>query len=96
MLIPDIKEGGTPMKGSQLVAIIKRLEAMQDTDSTEVQTRRFEKNGEERGLVTYDPKTETFELEELADHQTFQFDNIDLVAMEIFDLLDDGTDVNED
>ncbi|WDF82071.1 YkuJ family protein [Lacticaseibacillus pabuli] len=84
------------MKGSQLVAIIKRLEAMQDADSSEVQTRRFEKNGDERGLVTYDPKTETFELEELADHQTFQFDNIDLVAMEIFDLLDDGTDAAEE
>lgn len=83
------------MKGSQLVAIIKRLEAMQESESTEVQTRRFEKNGVERGLVTYDPKTETFELEELSDHQTFQFDNIDLVAMEIFDLLDEGADVPE-
>lgn len=95
MLLADTKEGGTPMKSSQLVAIIKRLEAMQEADSTEVQTRRFEKNGEERGLVTFDPKTETFELEEMANHQTFQFDNIDLVAMEIFDLLDDGTDVED-
>lgn len=84
------------MKGSQLVAIIKRLEAMQEADSTETQTRRFEKNGDERGLVSYDPQTETFELEEMATHQTFKFDNIDLVAMEIFDLLDDGTDPEDE
>ena len=53
------------------------------------------KNGDEKGLVTYDPKTETYELEELGTHQTFQFDNIDLAAMEIYDLMDfdedDGT-----
>ena len=63
------------MKQSQLVAIIKRLEAMQAGDG-ETQSRRFEKNGDEKGLVTYDPKTETYELEELGTHQTFQFDNI--------------------
>ena len=54
----------------------------------EAQSRRFEKNGDEKGLVTYDPKTETYELEELGTHQTFQFDNIDLAAMEIYDLMD--------
>lgn len=75
------------MKQSQLVAIIKRLEAMQAGDG-EAQSRRFEKNGDEKGLVTYDPKTETYELEELGTHQTFQFDNINLAAMEIYDLMD--------
>lgn len=78
------------MKSSQLVAIIKRLEAMQEATDSDVQTRRFEQDGVEKGLVSYDPKTETFTLEELANHQQFEFDNIDLVAMEIYDLLDDS------
>ncbi|MCX2456549.1 YkuJ family protein [Lacticaseibacillus nasuensis] len=78
------------MKSSQLVAIIKRLEAMQEATDGDVQTRRFEQDGVEKGLVTYDPKSETFTLEELANHQQFEFDNIDLIAMEIYDLLDDS------
>lgn len=78
------------MKSSQLVAIIKRLEAMQEADSDEVQSRQFEKGGAEKAMVEYDPKTETYKLEELENHQTFSFDDIDLVAIEIYDLLDDS------
>ncbi|MFD1431032.1 MULTISPECIES: YkuJ family protein [Lacticaseibacillus] len=77
------------MKSSQLVAIIKRLEAMQEASDDEVQTRRFEKEGVEKGLVSFDPSTQTYTLEEVESHQNFEFDNIDLVAMEIYDLLDD-------
>lgn len=77
------------MEKSQLVAIIKRLEAMQEDTDGEVQTRRFEANGVEKGLVTFDPKTDIYTLEEAKTHQTFDFDNIDLTAIEIFDLLDD-------
>ncbi|MCI1987364.1 MAG: YkuJ family protein [Lactobacillus sp.] len=77
------------MKSSQLVAIIKRLEAMQEATDGEVQTRRFEKEGTEKGLVSFDPKTETYTLEEMDHHQEFDFDDIDLVAMEIYDLLGD-------
>ncbi len=60
-----------------------------DDDTNEVQSRRFEREGQERGFVTYDPATQTFELEELATHQKFDFDDIDLAAMEIYDLLND-------
>ncbi|MFD1673022.1 YkuJ family protein [Agrilactobacillus yilanensis] len=74
------------MEKSQLVAIIKRLEAMQESDG-EVQTRRFETNGVEKGLVTFDPKANIYTLEETKTHQTFDFDSIDLTAIEIFDLL---------
>lgn len=77
------------MGNSQLVAIISRLDAMMKVDGDEIQSRRFEKDGQEKGFVTYDPTTETFVLEELASHQKFEFDNIDLTAMEIYDLLDD-------
>lgn len=57
------------MENSQLVAIIERLDAMMKADTNEVQSRRFEREGQERGFVTYDPATQTFELEELATHQ---------------------------
>lgn len=77
------------MENSQLVAIIERLDAMMKADTNEVQARRFEREGQERGFVTYDPATQTFELEELATHQKFDFDDIDLAAMEIYDLLND-------
>lgn len=77
------------MENSQLVAIIERLDAMMKADTNEVQSRRFEREGQERGFVTYDPATQTFELEELATHQKFDFDDIDLAAIEIYDLLND-------
>lgn len=77
------------MENSQLVAIIERLDAMMKADTNEVQSRRFEREGQERGFVTYDPATQTFELEELATHQKFDFDDIDLAAVEIYDLLND-------
>ena len=75
------------MKSSQLVAIIKRLEAMTEATDNEIQVRRFEKEGVEKRLVTYDKATETFELTESDSQQSYQFDNIDIVAMEIYDLI---------
>ena len=77
------------MENSQLVAIIKRLDAMSNNEGNEVSSRRFEKDGEERGFVTFDPDTKTYTLEEIASKQKFEFDDIDLAAMEIYDLLND-------
>lgn len=77
------------MKHSQLVAIIKRLEAMIEASATdkEIQVRRFEREGNERSIVTYDSANEMFELTESDTQQVYQFDDIDLVAMEIYELL---------
>lgn len=75
------------MKHSQLVAIIKRLEAMIEATDNEVQVRRFEKEGVEKCTVSYDKAAETFELVETDSQQPYQFDNIDIVAMEIYDLI---------
>ena len=75
------------MKSSQLVAIIKRLEAMVEAQDNEVQVRRFEKEGVEKCTGTYDNSTETFELTEAESSQSYQFDNVDIVAMEIYDLI---------
>lgn len=75
------------MTHSQLVAIIKRLEAMVESADNELQVRRFEKEGVEKCTVTYDKVTDTFELTETDTHQQYEFDNIDIVAMEIYDLI---------
>ncbi len=77
------------MKNSQLVAIIKRLEAMIEVATSEVQVRRFEREGKERCIVSFDAANETFELTESDTQQVYQFDDIDLVAMEIYELLQD-------
>lgn len=78
------------MDKSELSAILKRLEAMRTTETTEVQSRRFEKEGVQRGQVAYDPATSTYTLQEFNPDQTFEFDNIDLVAIELYDLLTDN------
>ena len=39
--------------------------------------------------MTFDPATKTYTLEEIASKQKFEFDDIDLAAMEIYDLLND-------
>ena len=75
------------MTHSQLVAIIKRLEAMVESADNELQVRRFEKEGVEKCTVNYYKTTDTFEINEKENHQQYEFDNIDIVAMEIYDLI---------
>ena len=41
--ITEIRKGGPPMAHSQLVAIIKRLEAMVESADNELQVRRLKK-----------------------------------------------------
>ncbi|MEG0254871.1 MAG: YkuJ family protein [Vagococcus sp.] len=77
------------MKNSQLTAILKRLSAMVEAEDSEVQVRRFEREGQERCIVTFDSSNEMFELTESSTQQVYQFDDIDLVALEIFELLQD-------
>ncbi|MGX7013328.1 YkuJ family protein [Vagococcus silagei] len=77
------------MKNSQLVAILKRLSAMIEANDSEVQVRRFEREGQERCIVTYDSNNEMFEMTESGSQESYQFDDIDLVALEIFELLQD-------
>lgn len=74
------------MKASVLVGIIQRLEAMMNTDN-ESEVRRFEIDGVEKCQVTYFKENDEFELRESKAGVAYQFDDIDLVAVEIFDLL---------
>lgn len=74
------------MKPSVLVGIIQRLEAMTSTDS-ETEVRRFELEGVEKCQVAYLSDSDSFEMTESATGTVFRFDDIDLVAIEIYELL---------
>lgn len=76
---------------SQLQGIITRLKNLQEQgNGGESAQRFFEVNGVKKCQVTYHPKTETFELEvynEKEKPKRYQFDNIDMVTIEIYDLI---------
>lgn len=76
---------------SQLQGILTRLKHLQEqSGSGEPAQRYFEVNGERKCQVTFHPKTETFELEvynEKEKPKRYQFDNIDMITIEIFDLI---------
>ncbi|WP_026692204.1 YkuJ family protein [Peribacillus kribbensis] len=76
---------------SQLQGILTRLKNLQDqAKETEQAQRFFEVDGVRVCQVTFFNKTETFELEVFNDKSKsskYQFDNIDMIAIEIFDLL---------
>ena len=76
---------------SQLQGIITRLKNLQElANGGEPVQRFFEVNGVKKCQVIYHPKTETFELEvyqEKGKPKRYQFDNIDMVTLEIYDLI---------
>ena len=74
------------MKSSVLNGIIQRLEAMTHTES-DVEVRRFEIEGVEKCQVAYVKESDTFELTYHQSGSVFQYDDIDLVAIEIFEML---------
>lgn len=73
------------MKTSVLSGIIQRLEIM--TKGGEPEARRFELDGVEKCQVSYDPAEDEFELIDSTTQTSYRFDDLDLVAIEIFDLL---------
>lgn len=74
------------MKSSVLQGIIQRLDAMTHTQN-EVEVRRFELDGVEKCQVAYVVESDSFEMTDSQSGATFQFDDIDLVAIEIFEML---------
>lgn len=75
------------METSKLRTIISRLEAMIKDQTGEIQVRRFEVDGEERATVTYDQAKKVFTVRDYSIDEELDFDNIDFVAMEIFELI---------
>lgn len=74
---------------SSLKQILSRLRAMIDSDDTQYQTRRFDAFGIEAVCVDYNQATGIWTVHEHREVRQFQFDNIDLVAIEIYDILHD-------
>lgn len=74
------------MKKSILSDIIQRLEIMTQSDQ-EVEVRRFEVEGIEKCQVSYYPAEESFSLYDTERDATYRFDDLDLVAIEIYELL---------
>lgn len=74
---------------SDLKQILSRLRAMIDSTDGSVQTRRFDAFGIEALQVTYDQLTRIWIVQEHREIRQFQFDDIDLVAIEIYDVLHD-------
>lgn len=75
------------MKTSVLTGIIQRLEAMVYANNSEPEVRRFELDGVEKCQVTYHADDKAFELSDSQRGTTYRFDDIDLVAIEIYELL---------
>lgn len=75
------------MKPSRIVPIVRRLEAMMEDKTANLQVRRFEVDGVERAQVTYDHDRKVFILNDLTiEIDEIEFDNIDFIAMEILEL----------
>lgn len=79
------------MDMSQLQGILTRLINLREqANGGEVPQRFFEVNGQRICSVKYHAKTETYELEVYQDGEkpkSYQFDNIDMIAIEIFELI---------
>lgn len=84
-----IRERGDFM--SLLQGILTRLVSLKEqAESGEVAQRYFEVNGERKCSVKYFDKSDMYELEVYQQGekpQVYQFDNIDMVAIEIYDIL---------
>lgn len=74
------------MKPSVLSGIIQRLTSMIASEN-EIEVRRFEVEGVEKCLVTYLAESDSFEMTDRETNGVYQFDDIDLVAIEIYELL---------
>lgn len=77
------------MKSSELLVIIKRLIAMENDFTRDRQKRVFEKFGIPLCEVTYVHRTDEFIFVRYRPAERFRFDNLDLVAIEVFECLYD-------
>ncbi|CAH1850074.1 YkuJ family protein [Convivina praedatoris] len=74
---------------SDLKQIMTRLRAMTEATDGEYQLRRFEVYGVEVLQVSYDQVQGLWWVREHRQFREFEFDDIDLVAIEIYDVLHD-------
>lgn len=74
---------------SDLVSIVKRLNAMREDKTSVRQVRHFDVDGQERCVVLFDGFTRNFKLiDPLSEkNNVYEFDDIDHLAVEIFERL---------
>lgn len=77
------------MARSQLVQIIKRLDAMRHDRSGNRQRRTFEQFGVPVCEVTYVQDRDEYVFVRFRPRERFRFDDIDLAAIEVFNCLYD-------
>lgn len=77
------------MAESKLTVIIERLQAMVEDNRGEMQTREFMQFGVPVCRVTYQHLNHQWVLERYEPDRLLYFDDLDLVAIEIFDCLYD-------
>ena len=77
------------MGKSQLVQIIRRLDAMKHDHTGKRQKRTFEQFGIPVCEVTYTGTGDDFIFVRFRPQERFRFDDIDLVAIEVYDCLYD-------
>ena len=75
------------MESSKLISIISRLDAMTKDKTDNLQVRRFEVDGVERAKVSYNHEKKLFTVMDHSIEEELTFDNIDFVAMEVFELI---------
>lgn len=76
-------------ENSQLESILKRLFAMEKASDGRYQSRRFDLYCLELLKVTYDQENQDWDILDHRLKKHYHFDDVDLVAIEIFDLLRD-------
>ncbi|QBO36658.1 DUF1797 family protein [Periweissella cryptocerci] len=72
-----------------LQQIIERLKAMRHDRNSDTQIRNFDAFGVAVCTVTFNQLTNLFEVDELFANRHFEFDNLDLAAIEVYDQLHD-------
>lgn len=78
---------------TQLETILRRLRAMQVDDRQVVQTRYFEQFGVAVCKVTFDHATGDWTVQDARTEPAFSYDNIDMVAVAVYDALSEFTAV---
>lgn len=73
----------------RLIQIIRRLEAMVDDRHPGVQTRLFNIYGIPQCEVKYFPESRRFKVSSFRPKQSFEFDKLDLAAIEVYQCLED-------
>ncbi len=75
---------------SEIEPIIKRLDAMEkDQSISRFKIRNFELYGINLVKATFDSEKQIYLLKELRNGHIYEFDNIDLASIEIYEVLHD-------